>query len=343
MRLARSEDASRDVLATHWHVRLHSGSISSDERQALENWLAADDANRLALEEAEQLWELCGRLAIEPAIEKRRTEALAHLHRSGTWRLPSGWRGVATIAASLLVSMSLVPLSHLLRAQSYATQTGERREVRLDDGSKLSLDADTVVAVDYGGDHRSLTLTRGRAKFTVAKDRTRPFVVVAVGRSVVATGTVFSVEIKGGALHVIVYEGHVAVLGKDTNLPPARLAALVGRSGKHVLSIAPGQELVIDPVTIATSLIAVDTARSRSWEGGELNFVDEPLGDAVAEFNRYDTHRIVVADPRTSAMLINGVFDANDSEAFIEAIGRAYAVRAYRSADGTVLTARTHQ
>src|SRR3546814_18739257 len=82
----------------------------------------------------------------------------------------------------------------------YQTEVGERRVALLDDQSRLSLDADSLVEVDMSDRQRELTLVRGRAKFDVAKDPLRTFTVVAGDKMVVATGTSFSVEMVGKAV-----------------------------------------------------------------------------------------------------------------------------------------------
>ena len=78
-----------------------------------------------------------------------------------------------------------------------ATLRGEIRTVRLPDGSKVTLDADTLLTVSFGKASRRLRLERGRARFEVAHE-TRPFVVAAGDRSVTARGTIFDVSIDEG-------------------------------------------------------------------------------------------------------------------------------------------------
>src|SRR3546814_19520630 len=113
----------------------------------------------------------------------------------------------------------------------YQTEVGERRVALLDDQSRLSLDADSLVEVDMSDRQRELTLVRGRAKFDVAKDPLRPFTVVAGDKMVVATGTSFSVEMVGKVVRVLLYHVRVSVLDRTAPAPAgSRKSVVEGRS-----------------------------------------------------------------------------------------------------------------
>src|SRR3546814_20744980 len=59
--------------------------------------------------------------------------------------------------------------------------------------SKLTIDTDTLVTIDFGQTARHLRLEHGRARFEVAHEA-RPFVVDAGEVVVIARGTVFDVS-----------------------------------------------------------------------------------------------------------------------------------------------------
>src|SRR3546814_8728315 len=72
----------------------------------------------------------------------------------------------------------------------YATRLGEIRTVKLSDGSKLPIDTDTLVTIDFGQTARHLRLEHGRDRFEVAHEE-RPFVLDAGDGVVIARGAVF--------------------------------------------------------------------------------------------------------------------------------------------------------
>ena len=98
--------------------------------------------------------------------------------------------------------------------------------------------------------------------------------------------------------------------------------------------LAPGQEAVVKAGS--STVQAVDAAAATSWTRGKLTFVDTPLGDAVAEVNRYldKPIRLEAPDRRTTA--INGVFDAGDRSAFVSAAAQLLDLEAAAQPDGSV-------
>lgn len=342
-----NEDAApgRDEIAGQWCVRLASQPLMPGDQAAFEAWLQEDPANSAAYDKALSVWHGLHAISGTPEIIGHRADAL-HALRLANRRRWSGhagtrWRLIGAIAASLLLVV-LVSSWFLARdtgpapAEQYATGLGERRAVLLEDGSRLSLDAETRLAVDYEGDRRELTLAAGRAKFDVAHDAARPFMVRAGGRTIVATGTSFSVELLGNRLHVIVYEGHVAILGATADRAAALERVRAPRADPAAV-LTPGRELVADLSGRAATLIRADVARSLAWEGGQLDFVDEPLASAIERLNRYSRERVVVADAAAGRIPINGVFNAGDTDAFLEAVAQAYPVQVRRDGAGRVI------
>src|SRR3546814_19383142 len=75
----------------------------------------------------------------------------------------------------------------------YATRLGEIRTVKLPDGSKLTIDTDTLVPVDFGQTPRRLRLEHVRPRFDVAHEAS-PFCVAAGEADVIARRTVLQVS-----------------------------------------------------------------------------------------------------------------------------------------------------
>jgi transmembrane sensor len=68
----------------------------------------------------------------------------------------------AFAAASIALYVSFDGLSTFLRSD-YSTGTGETQRVTLADGSRVELDAQSAIAVQYGAGQRRLTLLEGEA------------------------------------------------------------------------------------------------------------------------------------------------------------------------------------
>ena len=64
-----------------------------------------------------------------------------------------------------------------------------------------------------------------------------------------------------------------------------------------------------------TAMGTRDLQTELGWRRGVLVFYHTTLADAVDEINRYNTQKLVIADPVAAGMRMNGTFPANDVEA----------------------------
>jgi transmembrane sensor len=343
-------DGSTMEQAGAWCLRLADGPLAEHERRQFEQWLGADAANTRAFESVTRAWHAVEQVAAEPELIDLRREALDQLQRAqaSRWRSaqrPSRrWLG---LAAALMLAVLGSALWMQWMPQRYQTGVGERQLVQLEDGSQLSLDADSRVDVRFDRDRRELWLRQGRARFQVARDPLRPFSVSAADKLVVATGTEFSVELVSSQMHVILYEGSVEVMGQregrveplqaspepdaDTASTPALATAAPAR-------LAPGSELVAQLDRPEVRLREIDAARTRTWESGQLVFNDEPLAAAVERMNRYGRERVRLGDAQVGEIRISGTFSAGDTAAFVEGVSGVFALRAERRTGEVVLS-----
>ena len=319
-----------DTAAT-WVLRRREG-LSVREEQEFSDWLQADTAHRAAFEESLRGWEVAGSAAAHPQLLNMRSEALMVRPRR-LFRLPLA----ASLAALALVGATSAALLHpwpngsgevSYRSASgiYQTAVGERSTVTLEDGSLVTLNTSSRLKVSYSRGERNLVLLAGQALFQVAHDPARPFIVSALDRQVVATGTEFEVRVERQSLRVALLEGHVLVR-------PAR--PLGGSQGVSAQArLAPGEQLVAEAGRHA-QVARADVERLTSWREGRVRFEDTPLAEAVAEMNRYSNTRIVIEDSEAGQIRISGAFRTGRSQDFVAAVASLFPVRATHS-DGEI-------
>lgn len=321
-----------------WRHRLDSGEWSVDDEANFEIWLQADERHALAYEEIRELCGFIDQHAASPELIGARKEVLASVHRRTTRR----WTGPAVvlraptrraIAAALVAGVvgSAGAWALVERGDVYQTRRGERRAVILDDGSVLSLDAMTKVAVHYTKAARRLTLERGQARFDVAHDASRPFSVTAGDRQVIATGTAFNIDMLAPEVRVTLIEGRVIVLQQDRG--PLRPTP----SSSKAVTLRAGQSLVAKGDGGAPKVATADLAQATAWQQGQLVFNNEPLAQAVQRVNRYTSQKIAVADDTVGAITVSGTFNAGDIDAFVEAVNSFLPVHAVTGPDGIIL------
>ena len=208
-----------------------------------------------------------------------------------------------------------------LPAQRYATARGERRRVDLEDGSVLTLNTGTQTEVRYTRSERRVTLhPGGEIMLDVSPDASHPFIVdTEIGR-VRVTGTRFNVRHDGGQMAVAVESGSVEVIaGPWWNGQRVKLPA-----GYGVRMAGGGETVRIQPVDVATLT---------AWRQGKTVFNDTPLAEVVREINRYRAQPIQVA-PALARVRISGVFDVDDTGAFLKALPALVPLRVQPRADG---------
>lgn len=317
-------------------VRVESGDADPSAGDTLfEEWLC-DDANRVAWDRAIELWD--GLAEVDGgAFEDMRSDAL----RIRPQGLVRSWMPYA-IAASIfiVVLVSLVAgYGNLTRPapdariaanppaeKQYRTEVGQRAAIVLEDGSKVTLDTDSVLKAAFTSGVRTARLVRGQALFEVRHDVRRPFRVAAGDRVVAVLGTEFDIRVSADETRIMLVRGSIAVTkGSD----PFR----VDDTGAQHL--APGDQLVLRKgmPDVKSRFVADATLQ---WRHGFLQFDNDSLGAAVVELNRYSPRKIVLRDPRVASLRISGAFPTGNRQAFLTTATALYPLRVIPLPNGSV-------
>lgn len=314
MKAAGESESLRDQ-AMDWMLRLEAAPGDRTLRAAFEGWLAQSDDHRKAWRTMDHVWGRLGDLPLDAttASEPAETPRRAPL-------LPRGKKRslaiAATIALAACLALVLHPLLKLRLLADHVTSVAELRDVDLDDGSIVRLDADSAIAVDYTAARRAVTLLSGQAFFEVARDTRRPFVVTADGVTVTVTGTAFDVRTWDGGVSIAVRSGSVAVS--------------LDRGMTVVATLSRGERLAVGRADnrIDKSGIAPDDVAS--WRGGQLIVHDATLADMVEQLGRRQHGVIVLRDEALAHSLLSGVFDLSRPAEALNAIVQAQGGRLIR-------------
>ena len=306
--------------AAEWFTRLNQRTVTTADVKGFSEW-RRDPENARAFSRVEAMWDAAGALAKSPEMSALAREAAGlrppPKRRSTTGRLlPIGAAGALALAfgATAFVWLSQQPTR-------YATAVGEQRTFQLEDGSRITLDTASEVAVRFNDSRRSVTLATGQAMFDVEGDPGRPFVVAAGNTRVTAVGTRFDVRRSGAGARVVLVEGRVDV---------RREAASDGQ-----WTLAPGQQVTTS--TDRPTVAAANLPAATSWTTGRLTFESTPIGEAVAEMDRYSRAPIELRDERISSIEISGVFNTGDVDGFVAALSDLYALRSTQADDGRII------
>jgi transmembrane sensor len=308
--------------ASRWLLRLQSEAVSADDRAAFETWYRAKPAHAAAFDELAEavgrLRQLRGRIAEDPEPSD------GSFSRSR--------RAIMAAAAGGALAASITGFAWYVAAApwggeslSFETALGVQRQVKLADGSQIELNTGTRLDVRMSAARRHVKLARGEALFTVAHEAQRPFEVEAAGHVLRAVGTVFSVRVDANAAALLVIEGRVSVAPAGGGTPQ-----LVSAAQRFDLANAR-----------TTAVGAKDIERGLAWRRGMLDFDGIPLGDVVAEVERYTGARFTFVDPVLADLPMATYFRAADLDGFISRLEMSYPLLSVReTADGYVIYRR---
>jgi transmembrane sensor len=336
--------------ASEWLARRDRG-LTPAQQDAFLKWLRDDPRNGAAIARLERTWAFMDRLSRwRPEHSSRpNPDLLARPMGRRLWFTA----GSLAAAAALVLGAILWHTHSSLAAQRHRTilHPGPERLV-LDDGSIVELNAGAKVDVKFSPAERRVRLVRGEAHFSVAKDPSRPFVVGADQFAVCAVGTAFNVSMDRESVSVLVTEGRVRIddASPQDGGPPAqpRVLSQLVEGQRAVIQIAAARPSVSSapaaaapaapPARVTVSEVTpAEIAKALSWEGMRIEFIDMPLGDVAAEFNRYNRRKLVVADSATAAILVGGDFRVDNVDAFVRLLGSSFGVSATPDGDRTIL------
>jgi transmembrane sensor len=349
--------ASAGDSAVEWHERLHRDKVPEDVQRAFERWLAVSPTNRQAYESVDRAWTALRGAAESPQILALRHEtALRLTRRTSAHTRPWRWTvAAAAMIGVIAISLWVYPLDRpvipsLLTSlrdtnhQRYQTATGERLAFGLSDGSQVTLDTQSELNIDFSPRERRVQLARGQAFFEVAKDSSRPFVVVTRDRQFVAVGTAFDVRLDADQVKITMVEGTVRVEPvPDQPVSPNAGAGHIVYKGPTSGDGAPGQSAAargvaaIATITAGEQLISdsrhedhvrgADPERDTSWRRGQLIFENERLETAIAEINRYSDVKIELENHSLGDLRLSGAFATGRPNVFVEAVTSYFPLR----------------
>lgn len=294
-------------------------SDSDSDWNAAYAWVELNPAHGVAFAKAEAGWELSERL--RESAPPVGPEAIAG--PAGRFEALFSRRAIgALLAATLIGTISTVAVEKWAAVDRYRTVIGQERAVRLEDGSTVRLNTDSAIEVAMQTNQRLVRLLKGEARFDVAHNPARPFIVSAGDSTLRAVGTAFNVRLRPELTELTVIDGRVAV--RD--------------SGAASQTVAAGSAAAIRGGTVAiTQLEKVQLVQRTAWQTGVIQFDGETLDQAVAEFNRYRRTPIVLGDPQLASIRIGGTFKPANSDQFVSALRLSFGIRSIADKGGSII------
>ncbi len=316
----REGEAGRvDLDAAAWIERRDFGDWSEEDCIAFDTWLEAAPEHRVAYLRLDTGWQRAEIMTILRPF--RPDEQMTVPQRAWPFR-----RIIAGLTLAIVIGAAAVTYLMMPRERVYATDLGGRKTVMLADGSRIELNTDTLLRVSEDARQRTIRLDRGEAYFQVRHDAAHPFVVETGGYRVTDLGTKFSVRTAGSMVEVALVEGRTRLESADA-------------AHQHATELMAGDFAIAAAGAISVEKKSVrDLSYNLGWRRGLLIFHNTSLGDAAAEFNRYNTNKLVIGDLDAAKLRINGTFPVHDVGVFARVARDVFGLHVAANENGTVIS-----
>lgn len=273
--------------------------------------------------------QIAGRMGISVSmVEKHIAFALQHcrqhLHRE-TGEQPHTRRrsgfALATAVAVLCAVFSLnIGTPAALYQQYVATRVQGAKTLLLPDGSRLNVNANTRLRIDFSAQQRDIYLDQGQLYIEVTANKEQPLIVHSGDARIRVVGTGFDVRRSQHQLVVSVAHGQVAFM------PNAKTATLLG----------PQQRATYDYANGSLHEQALGAGEVADWRSGHLAFRNRELASLVDELDLYRPGLIERPKGALSHYKVSGNLDVSDPLALIRALPALIPVKTVMQDNGKV-------
>jgi len=291
-----------------------SDEWSDADQQTLDAWLNERPEHSIAFWRMDAAWQSTHRLSV---LRPQQSEPARRSHLMS--RTAKAVAAVAAIAVVAYAGQSAFRPNEKV----YASAVGDRKILTLADGSRIELNTDTVLRVIQSETGRKVRLDKGEAYFDIKHDGAHPFVVEVGKHRITDLGTKFVIREAGERVDVSLLEGRARI-----DAPDAKSAVLT-----------PGDVAVATDTSL--SVRKTETRRienTLAWRTGLLVFNNTTLGEAADTFNRYNRKKLVIENPQTAGLTIDGTFHTDNVNAFVDVVQHVLKVNVKNNASEIVIS-----
>ena len=284
-------------------LKFIKGQLSSDEEKEVVDWLFNNPKKR-------KQYEILKAKHVAASIRNTKKEAFLFTTNKKS-NLKNTYKYAALLViifASSILTWHLLNGDHLINNDSnlstsntlvlITTQKAERKEIILEDNTKIILNANSVLSYPkhFSGDTREVAIT-GEAFFEVTKNEKKPFVVTTDGGvKIRVLGTSFNIKSypEDESVETTLVTGKVKVIEENKNtiveLSPSQKATYIKSEDKMIVE-------------------KVNTKNYTSWKDGKLIYNDTPMRQVIKDLERSYDLKFSVASKEILDYKYKGEFD----------------------------------
>jgi transmembrane sensor len=217
----------------------------------------------------------------------------------------------------VLISAAFYLLSDSIFYRTYSANNGVIKTVALEDGSKVTLNANSSITVprDFMGDQSREVWIHGEAFFEVARKRNlMRFIVHTDNFDVEVLGTKFNINNRHCKSEVILAEGKLKLLAKD----------------QKPLIMKPGEQVSLSNKQATFQKEMVKPEKYEAWRNNMLVFENTPLAEVTQMIEDHYGVKIILADSLLAKREFTGTLPNNDLNVILLALSTSYQIQVER-------------
>lgn len=300
------EDDAVSERAADFYTAKRFGMWSAEDQAALDAWLAQSTLHRVAWLRIEGI----AACTDEIAESKKLDSALAPIpmpreSSAGFDRRKLILPLLAAASIAFLVAGRIPLADYLTRPADhrYTTEVGGQTLLKFADGTQIELNTNTSVRCRMTSSERIVWIDKGEAWFRVAHNPSDPFTVIVGKHRVMDIGTEFFIRRGAESMEVAVLAGRASVSTEGT---------------ETAATLKPGDDAIATPDSLSVARkTKEELADELAWRRGVLIFRNARLSEVVRQFNRYNTTKLVIADPSIDDLRFSAELQTNDYVAFL--------------------------
>jgi len=280
-------------------AKVLAGEASYDEKQQLKKLLVENKEQTLLYNQLKEYWDADVKV-INKNSESFEAKVLSQLNFEPEIRkskYKNIYLRIASVAAVVFFAMTCgMAYLYTSEPKEFYTYSAQSVPVEylLEDGTKVTLNKNSSLtfASDFGDLRRDVKLV-GEAFFKVAKDKTRPFAVEALGTKTEVLGTSFNVRTnpKTGNVTTTLVEGSVRFKAKNCEQ-----------------MLKPGEEIAFNTNSQKFELTKTDTQYNTAWVSGRYNYRNITFADFVNKLEKIYNLEIEISDSKIANRIVSASF-----------------------------------
>ncbi|KAF1024522.1 MAG: Protein FecR [Acinetobacter bereziniae] len=305
-----------DDEALEWVLALTSGNCSTKKIAACKKWRQQSNQHEYAFQQARKLWLTLG------SSDSLTTDLFLELQTS----VPSPFTATSPSPFSVphflfwhhryqnpkrilpllffILGVFISSIYLLMPKYDFETDYGQIQNFQLSDGSKITLNTNTGIKVNFSSTHREVLMEKGEAYIQVSHSNI-PFIVKAGDNVISALDSAFSVAKNDKTIKVTVSNGQLDI----------------SKPSSDRISLFRGQQALLNKYQIKLSEVNVN--QQLAWTKGILIFSNESLYKIINTVREYyDRKWLVYINNKNQNKLFNTTVNIHEIDEWVNGLSK---------------------